>query len=167
MGPRSPAWGGAIMVFHEGYARVFLEPETRQRFILMADRLAEAAGADAGALYARCAHLTTHDIGAWYHGKDAPGAAAALVYQMGFFADGTILDRGAVTALRAPGGDLDALRKAAEVEADLVPKIVSAQGGTVTTSHGVSLVFPLAGPTRAQTATRALARKMGVGVGSD
>jgi serine/threonine-protein kinase len=168
LGRRSPAWGGAVMVFHEGYARVFLEPETRQRFILLADRLADASGADAGALYARCAHLQTHDIGAWYRGKDAPGAAAAMVYQMGFFADGTIIDRGAVTALRAPGGDLDALGKAAAaVEPDLLGKMVSAQGGSVNTAHGVSLVFPLAGPTRAQTATRALARRMGVGIGSD
>lgn len=168
MGRRSPAWGGATMIFHEGYARAFLEPETRQRFLLLADRLADATGAEAGALYARCAHRTTHDIGAWYRGKDAPGAVAALVYQMGFFSEGTILDRGAVTAIRAPGGELDALRKAAsEVEADLLSKMVSAQGGSVNTAHGVSLVFPLAGPTRAQTATRALARKMGVGVGTD
>ena len=168
MGRRSPAWGGALMVFHEGYARVFLEPETRQRFILLADRLADASGADAGALYARCAHLTTHDIGAWYRGKDAPGAMAAMVYQMGFFAGDAMLDRGAVTAIRAPGGELDALRKAAsEVEPDLLPKMVAAQGGAVSTAHGVTLVFPLAGPTRAQAATRAVARKMGVGVGTD
>jgi hypothetical protein len=155
-------------VFREGYARVFLEPETRQRFVLMADRLADAVGAEAGALYARCAHLTTHDIGAWFHGVDSPGAAAAMVYQMGFFAEGPVLDRGAITAIRTPGGELDALRKAAaEVDHDLLPKLVTAQGGTVNTAHGTSFVFPLGGPSRALTATKTVARKMGVGVGTD
>ena len=167
MGRRSPAWGGAVMVFHEGYARAFLDQETRGRFLGLADRLAEASGADLGALYARCAHQTTHDIGAWFHGSDAAGAATAMVYQMGFFAQATMLDRGAVGALHAPGGELDALRKAADTAAESVARIVGAQTGSVTTGHGVSLVFPLGSPTKAQAATRAMARKMGVGVGTD
>lgn len=166
MAKRSPGWGGAIMVFREGYARAFLEPDTRQRFVLMAERLADAVGAESGALYGRCAHLATHDIGAWYRGADTAGAVASMVYGVGFFADGPVLDRGAVSALRAPGGDLDGLRKAAaDADADGLVKMITAQGGTVNTSRGVSLVFPLGGPTRPLAATRAVARKMGVGAG--
>lgn len=167
MGNRSPAWNGVRLLFKEGYARAFLEQSTRQRFVMLADRLADASGAEVGALYARCAHLTTHDIGAWFRGPDAPGAVAAMVYQIGFFAEGNMLDRGALAALRTPG-DLDALRKAASgPEGETLPRIVAAQGGTVNTAHGTSLVFPLSAPMRSLAATRAIARKMGVGIGTD
>ncbi|MFT3764168.1 MAG: hypothetical protein QM820_01405 [Minicystis sp.] len=167
MGKRSPAWGGAVMIFREGYARAFLDQDTRPRFVVMADRLADAAGAEAGALYARCAHLPTHDIGAWFRGPDTPTALAAMVYHMGFFSEAKLIDRGAVGALRAPGGDLDSLKKAAETDADVLARMVTAQGGSVNTAHGVSLVFPLSAPMRAIAATRAVSRKMGVGTGTD
>jgi serine/threonine-protein kinase len=168
MGRQSPAWGGATLVFREGYARAFLEQETRQRFVILADRLADAAGAEAGALYARCGHLKTHDIGAWFRGPDAPTAMAAMVYQMGFFSEGKLLDRGAVGALRMPGGDLDALKKSAiDADTDVLSRMVTAQGGSMNTAHGVSVVFPLSAPMRAVAATRAAAKKMGVGVAGD
>ena len=168
MGNRSPAWGGAVLVFREGYARAFLEEHMRPRFVTMAEKLAEASGAEAGALYARCAHVATHDIGAWFHGADSATAVAAMVYQMGFFAEGSVLDRGAIGALRAPGGDLDALRKAAGgPDGDVLPRIVTAQGGSVSTARGTSLVFPLSAPMRSIAATRAAAGKMRVGVRAD
>jgi len=168
MGKRSPAWGGATLVLREGYARAFLEEQTRPRFVVMARRLADAAGADAGALYARCAHQTTHDIGAWFHGADTPTAMAAMIYQMGFFAEGKLVDRAALAAHGAAGGDLDALARAAkDAGADALTSAVTAQGGSVSTAHGVSLVFPLSAPMRAISATRDAARKMGVGVGTD
>lgn len=167
-GARSPAWGGATMVFREGYARAFLEQETRERFVSLAGRLAEATGAEAGALYARCAHLATHDIGAWFHGSDAPGAVASMVYQMGLFAEDKLVDRGAVAAQRAPGGDLDGLRKAAGgPDGNMLPSIAASHGATTNTRYGVAFVFPLSAPMRPIAATRAMARKMGVGVGSE
>jgi serine/threonine-protein kinase len=165
-GKRSPSWGAVTIVLREGYARAFFEYEPRQRFVAMADRLADAAGADAGALYARCAHQTAHDIGAWFRGAGAPGAAAMLVYQMGFFAEAKIVDRAALA--NAGGSELDALEKAAsDADPESLGRMVSGQGGSVRTTHGVSYVFPLSAPMRSIAATRAVARKMGIGVGSD
>jgi serine/threonine-protein kinase len=164
--PRSPGWSGVTLRLREGYARTFFEAENRQRFVSLGDRLADAVGADAGALYARCAHLRTHDIGAWFRGADAPGAVAAMVYQIGLFSDGGAVDRGAIATLRGAGGELDGLRRAAgEVEG--ISGLVTAQGATLSTAHGVSFVFPLPAPTRAFAATKAVARKMKVGAGAD
>ncbi|APR77213.1 Hypothetical protein A7982_02560 [Minicystis rosea] len=166
LGNRSPAWGGATLIFREGYARAFLDEEARPRFVVLADRLADAVGADAGALYARCAHLQTHDIGAWFRGPDTASALAAMTYQMGFFSEGKLVDRGALVTLHAPG-EIDALEKAAETETDSLARMVTGQGGSVNTAHGVSLVFPLSAPMRAIASTRVVARKMGVGTGTD
>jgi hypothetical protein len=158
---RAPGWVAASLVFREGYARAFLEEEHRPRFLALADRLVASTGADHAALYARCAHLTTHDIGAWFHGPDMAGAAAVMVYQMGFFAEGRVIDRGALGALHA-AGDLDALRKATSDAGDAVGRTVSADGASVSTGSGTTLVFSLAAPARSLAATRDLARKMGI-----
>ncbi len=174
---RSPGWAGAAVVFRDGYARAFLEEETRPRFLGLAERVARASGADHGALYARCAHLPTHDVGAWFRGPDTAGAAAVLVYQMGFFAEARLVDRAAIAALHAPG-DLDALRSAAGTlggasPADVVSRAVSAQGGSaqggsVGSTGGTTLVFPLAVSTssRPLAAAKDLARRMGIAVPS-
>ena len=164
---RSPAWSAVVVRFREGYARAFFEEESRARFIGLAERVAAAAGADHAALYARCAHLPTHDVGAWFHGPDLAGAAAAMVYEMGMgpFADPKVIDRGALGALHVKG-DFDTLRKAAGDVADAVPRIVGSSGGSVSSASGASLHFSLAAPARAAKATRALAKKMGVGLPS-
>ena len=165
---RSPGYGAASVLLREGYARAFLEPEMRPHFISLGERLAEGTGADLAAIYARCAHLTTHDIGAWFRGADAAAATASMVYTMGFFADALAVDRGAVASVRAEGGTLDKLRKAAaDADADALSRLVTGQGGSVSSARGVTFVFPLGGPTRALAATRAVARKMGVGVGAE
>ncbi len=163
---RSPGWSAVTVRFREGYARAFFEEESRPRFVGLAERVAAAAGADHAALYARCAHLPTHDVGAWFHGPDLAGATAALVYEMGTgaFAEPRAVDRGALGALHVPG-ELDALRKAAGEVADAVPRIVGSSGGSVGTTGGATLQFSLAAPGRSVKATRALARKMGIGLG--
>jgi hypothetical protein len=187
---RSPGWSAAKLVFHDGYARAFLEVETRARFLGLADAMARASGADHAALYARCAHLETHDVGAWFRGPDVAGAAAVMVYQMGFFADAKVIDRSTMASLRASGpsgsrkpgsrpqasdhdggslarppeGELDALRRAAGEVAAEVPQEVGSAGGSVTTAGGsTTLVFPLGAPVRSLAATRELARRMGIG----
>jgi hypothetical protein len=165
---RSPGYSAASILLRDGYARAFLDPELRPHFITLGERLADGTGADLAAIYARCAHLTTHDIGAWFRGPDAAGATASMVYTMGFFADALAVDRGAVHAVRVTGGELDQLRKAAaDADGEALSRVVTGQGGTVSSARGVTFVFPLGGPTRAISATRAAARKMGVGVGAE
>lgn len=162
---RSPGWSAATVILGEGYGRAFFDEESRPHLVAAAERVAEAAGADHAALYARCAHLTaTHDIGAWFHGPDVAGATAVMVYQMGLFADPKVIDTNALAALQ--GGELDALRKAAGDIAGAVPGIVgSVRGASVSTTPGATLGFSLWVPVRSQQeAIRKLAKKMGVGL---
>lgn len=166
---RSPSWRAVIVRFSEGYARAYFDPALRTRFVSLADRMADAASAELGALYARCAHLPYRDAGAWFRGPDAAGAAAALVYASGLFAELPAVDRSALAALQG-GGQLDALRGAgASLDAGTLSRLVGAQGGAMATgaAGAVTLSFPVGGPTRATSASRAVARKLRVGVGQD
>ncbi|MCC6552462.1 MAG: hypothetical protein IT372_05490, partial [Polyangiaceae bacterium] len=80
-----PGWRAVTVRFSGRYVSAYLDPGQRPRFLAMADLLADAAGAELGALYGRCAHLDVRDLGAWFRGADPPAAAAARVYGLGFF----------------------------------------------------------------------------------
>ncbi|WP_437593252.1 hypothetical protein [Sorangium sp. So ce1000] len=166
---RSPSWRAITARFSGGYARAYFDPAQRARFVALADRMADAATATLGALYARCAHLPYHDAGAWFRGSDPAAAAAALVYASGFFAEMPAVDRGALAALGA-AAPIDALRGAgASLDAASLGKLVGAHGGGITKggAGAVVVTFPVGGPTRATTASRTVARKLQVGVGQD
>jgi serine/threonine-protein kinase len=152
----------ARLVLGDGYGREFFT-EKRGAFVSLGQRLAHDTKADFAALYARCAHLPTHDAGAWVWGRDAGKAAAALVYEMGVFASVPVVDRAALT--RLPGsGDLDALAGAgAGLDSGALTSLVSSDGGRVVADDGVSVAFTYNDPTRATLASRAVARKLGVG----
>jgi serine/threonine-protein kinase len=155
------------LVFGGGYARVFFDPGARPRFMALAERLADGAGAEAGALYGRCAHLSTHDVGAWFRGRDAGLVSAALLYGVGLFADPRVIDRAALARFKGKGdfGALAAAAAAAKLDVPALRGLVAEPGGSVATatSGAVSLSFPIGGPLRALRASRAVARKLGVG----
>ena len=159
---RWTGWNAVTVVFRDGFGRAFFEEENRPRFLGLADRIASATGASHGALFARCAHQTAHDVGAWFRGPDLPGAAAAMIYEMGFFPSAKILDGQAIASLRVTGGEIDALRKPTSEIEDVIAKLVGTSGGSVTAGPPPSLQFSLAAPARAVAATRELARKMGM-----
>ncbi|XXX81145.1 hypothetical protein WMF30_20515 [Sorangium sp. So ce134] len=166
---RSPSWRAITARFSGGYARAYFDPAHRARFVALADRMADAANAELGALYARCAHLPYHDAGAWFRGPDPAAAATALVYASGLFAEMPAVDRGALAALRG-AGQIDALRGAgASLDAAGLGKLVGAHGGGITKggAGAVVITFPVGGPTRATSASRIVARKLQVGVGQD
>jgi serine/threonine-protein kinase len=165
---KSPAWRGAIIRFGGRYVSAYLDPAERTRFLSISDRIARAVSADMAGLYARCAHLRFHDLGAWFRGSSAAGATAALVYAMGLYAEAPAVDRSALAA-RGPS-ELDALRAAAQsVDALSVAKVVGVQGGGITNGAGgaLTITFPSGGGTRATSASRGLARRLGVGIGTD
>jgi serine/threonine-protein kinase len=166
---RSPSWRAITARFSGGYARAYFDPAHRARFVALGDRMADAADAALGALYARCAHLPYHDAGAWFRGSDPAAAATALVYASGLFAEMSAVDRGALAGL--PGvGPIDALRGAgASLDAASLGKLVGAHGGGITKggTGAVVITFPVGGPTRATTASRTVARKLQVGVGQE
>ncbi|WP_437639935.1 hypothetical protein [Sorangium sp. So ce854] len=166
---RSPSWRAVIARFSGGYARAYFDPALRARFVALADRMADGASAELGALYARCAHLPYHDAGAWFRGPDPAAAAAALVYASGLFAELPAVDRAALAALKG-AGQIDALRSAgASLDGASLGKLVGAHGGGITRggAGAVVVTFPVGGPTRATSASRIVARKLKVGVGQD
>ncbi|KYF72193.1 hypothetical protein [Sorangium cellulosum] len=166
---RSPSWRAITARFSGGYARAYFDPALRARFVALADRMADGASAELGALYARCAHLPYHDAGAWFRGSDPAAAAAALVHASGLFAELPAVDRGALAALKG-AGPIDALRSAgASLDGASLGKLVGAHGGGITRggAGAVVITFPVGGPTRATSASRIVARKLQVGVGQD
>ncbi|MEO7332034.1 MAG: hypothetical protein ABI193_25890, partial [Minicystis sp.] len=163
---RSPTWRTATLVFGGGYARAFFDADKRARFLGLADRLAEATSAELGSLHARCAHLAVHDVGAWFRGRDAAGAGAALIIGVGLFAERPAVDRDALARYPGPG-DLEALVQAttgAKLDLATLKSLAGEQGGSVTALPAtVTVTFPVGGPIRATSASRALAKKLGLG----
>jgi serine/threonine-protein kinase len=162
---RRSDWDGVKVLFREGYARAFFEEEGRSRLVGLSGRLAEATGAEMGALYGRCAHLRVHDVGAWFYGRDPQTAAASILYQMGFFAESSLVNKAALAAIAPSEPELGRLLAVAATQSsNALVGALAAEGGTAKTTHGVSVTFPFAGATRAITATRELAEKLGIGV---
>ena len=156
----------AMLRFEGGYLRAFLQADGRDRFIALTDELADAVDVDHAALWARCAHSSVRDIGAYYRGRDAAGAATALLFAQGLFADPMIVDKSKVTA---KDGALAALgRAAAPIEEQVLEELVSDNGGRVMTREPdagrprIGLLFALGGPTRAQQAAKAVAKQVHV-----
>ena len=158
----SAAWTGVTLRFGGAYSRAFFVPEQRARFLAVADRLFESSGADLGALRAGCSGGAVHDVGAWFRGRDPGGAATALLWGVGMFAERPQIDRGALG-----GAELDGLRAAAttaKLDATTLKAVVGVQGGSLTAAPGsVTLSFPVGGPVRAIGASRAVASRLGIG----
>jgi serine/threonine-protein kinase len=155
---RWAGWNAVSVVFRDGFGRAFFEDQNRPRFVDLADRVASATGASHAALFARCAHVKARDVGAWFRGPDMPGAAAVMLYEMGAFADPKIFDG----RPRGSGSDIDAFRQPASEIEDSLPKMVGASGGSAAPGSPATITFGLAVPTRALSATRDIARKMGL-----
>lgn len=165
---RFPGWSATTLRLSGRYMTAFLDPALRPRLLAVADRVADATGAELGAFYGRCAHLPYRELGSWFRGPDAPAAATSLVYALGLFVEQPAVNRKAYDALGGPT-PLDALRAAGaseKLDAEGLAKLTGAEGGSITAGQGgaVTLTFPLGGPTRATRASRIVARKLGVGV---
>lgn len=148
--------------FEGGYLHPFMKADGRDRFVALTDQLAEATHSSHAALYARCAHSNTRDIGAYYRGVDAGGAAASLLFAQGLFTNPPVIDESKF------GGEANALsalsRHTAGIELSTLEELIRDNGGRVVTTEtggtrGVGLNFALSGPTRAQQAARALAKQ--------
>jgi serine/threonine-protein kinase len=70
------------------------EPDGAARLVKAADQAFDRSKADVGALYLKCSHLQYHDVGLWFRGRDAPGAATSLLFTMAAFSDTRILKDG-------------------------------------------------------------------------
>lgn len=158
---RSPGWRAVTIRFRGGYVAALQDTAGRASFIALAEQLSHAVSADLGALYARCAHLETRDLGVWFRGADAPGAAAALIHAIGLHADVPVLDRGAL--VRSRDDEMQTLRAAANrLDVATLARIVVDHGATLrkAPSGAVSLTFAIDQATRAVPASRAVGDAM-------
>jgi serine/threonine-protein kinase len=158
-------WRGVRVRFRGGYVSAFFEPPGRERLHRVAQKLADATGAEMGALYARCSHLRYHDVGAWFRGATPPLAASALVYSMGFFSERRLTNHDPSAPPTA--SDLVALTVAmTKVEKGTFETAVREVGGTYAPGAGESptvISFPLGGPTLAARVAGSLATSAGRG----
>lgn len=74
-------------IVDQGYARSYFEETGRREWVQLSAALFDHLEAEYGALTARCAHQTSHHIGAWFGGRSAAGATSALLYYAGVFSE--------------------------------------------------------------------------------
>jgi len=149
----------AILQLDGAYVRAFAAAAGRRNLERLAARLMVASSADYGALFARCAHLGSRDVGAWYGGRSLAGAAAAVLYAAGGFTEPAVIDRHA----HRKSGLLPSLsgQLTAAGEARVKETIASAGGRIDRVGEGktalVAIAFGLDGAIRAATLSRGLA----------
>jgi hypothetical protein len=155
----------ALLELEDGYVRPFLQAEGRDRFVALVDELADQLDVDYAALFARCSHSNVRDIGAYFRGRDAAGAATALLFAQGLFAEQRIVDK---TKLGTNGALAGLLSASARIEAGALEELVRDSGGRMLAREPdagkprVGLLFALGGPTRSQQAAKALAKQLRV-----
>lgn len=159
------AWRGMHVRFHGAYVSAFFDAAGREKLNRVAGLLADATGAEMGALYGRCAHLRHHDVGAWFRGSTPALASSALVYAMAFFSERRLTNRDPSSPPTA--GDLASLVTAAsKLDKAKVEAAVRDAGGIFAPGVGGAptvIAFPLGGPTRAARASGLVASDAGMG----
>jgi serine/threonine protein kinase len=163
--PASPLVQPAIVVgkldtlvvrLPEAYVAPFFSTKGREQVLNVAQQVVKATNVDHAALFARCAHLETRDVGAWYGGRDRASATVALVYAAGAYADPPAFERGDAAAEAARLGML--LTAAQGLEQDKLADELKKGGGRLDEADGgvATIRFPLGGPTRAAQVSRSL-----------
>jgi len=150
-----------------GYVASFFDAEGRKRMEEWVATTVSDVGAHYAALSARCAHLTTHDVGAWYGGRDKTAVWTALLYDADLFAAPPAFS---LEVIDTAEGTLPGLRAAtAKLDAEEREELLRQLGGRLRRVHTGSegggqalttLSFPLGGPTRATKAARELASEL-------
>jgi serine/threonine-protein kinase len=145
------------LVFHDGYARPFFDIDRRHEFIAMSEQIVKDTNADWGALYARCAHLTARDAGAWFYGRDPGKAAAALLFTMG-------------KLVGSKGNDFAPYKRdfpgiaiaTSSLDESKLFGIVYQDGARTTNRGGIFLTFPFGNPTNASQSSKRVAEELGL-----
>jgi hypothetical protein len=164
--PAGAGLPGALLQLSGGYVAAFFAARGRERFIAVAEQLADDSAAGYAALFARCAHLPgTRDVGAWYRGVDPAGPWAALLFAAGAFAEPPAFDRAKLADL---GGLSGLAERVGAHDKKARDELLRVQGGRLTPRAGdagagsSSIVFAFGGPTRPAAASRELAKQLGL-----
>jgi hypothetical protein len=157
------------LVLGGDYVRTYFEEGSRPALLRFSAALAGSVNARHAALFARCSHLTSHHVGAWFTSNRPGDAAALLVYFMGAFDSAPQLkpelvkdEQGAPLptdrALQAIALASQSMRKA-----DLKAWLAS-DGGMVAGDDQKSstITFPFKDSNRASRASRRIARGLGL-----
>jgi hypothetical protein len=168
--PRAPRWGGMRATFSGRYVTPLFQPKERAEYIRLASGVADALSADYAALYARCAHRDSHHIGVWFRGPSPGGAAAALLYFMGTYAD---VPHVTPSELRPEGaGAVDRVFSLGRLgsatvglEKRRVSTLLGPHGGMIAGDDDKpsTITFPFRDANRADRASRGIARELDIG----
>jgi hypothetical protein len=155
--------------FHGRYVAPYFSEDQRPSFVRLANTMARELDASYAALYARCEHSQTHQLGAWFQGRTPADAVAALIVFMGTYAD--------VPHVHAPGppvgarepidrtSALEQIRgRARSLDRVRIARLISEQDGMLTGRGGgtTALSFGFRDGNRASRASLNLARVLGL-----
>jgi len=153
---------GATLRLSGGYSAAYvMDPLSRAHMMGFAEALADESKAHHAALYARCEHLTLHDMGAWYRGGDAAQAATAMMFATGTFADTPALDRTELAGQPKPLESLD--DAASRLDIERLAVLIGTDGGSISSRKdppAVTVTFSAAISTKALVATRVVTEEL-------
>jgi len=81
------AWERLTLSFSGPLVDPYFREEERPRYYHVAAALTSSLEATHSGLYARCEHEHSHYLGSWFRGPNEGGAATALVFSLGAFAE--------------------------------------------------------------------------------
>lgn len=153
---------GVRLTFSGRYVISYFTETQRSEYVRAAAALSDRLDARYGALFARCARSTTHELGAWFRGPGPAGAAASLVHFIaGQAAPAQLLpEQGGASA-----GLPELTARALPLDRARVARTIGAHGGMIAGKGGDSattLTFPFKDGNRAGRASFDLARALGV-----
>jgi hypothetical protein len=168
--PRTPRWGGVRATFAGRYVTPFFQQKERAEYIRLASGLTDALGAEYVGLYARCAHRESHHLGAWFYGPSPGGAATALLYFMGTYADVPHVKPSELHPEGAGAVDrIFSIERLANATAALdkrgVSTLLGPHGGMIAGEDDKpsTITFPFRDSNRADRASRGIARELAIG----
>jgi hypothetical protein len=166
--PLAPALRGLSITFSGRYVASYFREHDRLEYERTAAALSDRLNAKYAALYARCAHLTRHQLGSWFLGPGAGGAATSVVYFMGTYA-GVSHVKSAVLHPTDAGAGFDRafalaeIAKAAEpLDRSRVLDLIGKHGGMIAgrAESSMTISFPFKEGNRAARTSLDIARSL-------
>ena len=157
---------GLDLVFSGPYVTPYFTEDQRGEYFRLADALADALHASAGALFARCAHGDVHQIGSWFLGATPGNALGSLVYFMASYSDTPLLKATVLGSLAGPpqrDHTFDAINEAAStMDRNATATLIGRELGMISGAkdHAARLTFPFRDANRATRASQLAARAL-------
>ncbi len=158
---------GLTLTFTGRYVAPYFAESQRPLYTRIAATLAERLGATHAALYARCQHERSHQLGSWFRSTSPSNAAAILVYAMGAWADPPqieLADAGAGQPFERRAARVEVLNRvesnAQRLTREKLSHLIGEAGGMIAGAPRggpTTLTFPFKDGNRAARASRRIA----------